>query len=79
LHNLVIATKQNLKVSGIYKGFSDPQQGSWPDQPFKVIACSTEEGWIDYLVDFHGEKVRSWLEVLVKTNGPWLYYEIHAD
>ena len=77
---LVIVTKRELEIGKIYKGLAT---GPWhepePDQCVKVIAQSDEQGWIDCLVEFRGEREREWLEVLVQINGPWLYYEILTD
>jgi len=77
---LVIVTKKVLEVNKIYRGL---ECGPWhepePYQCFLVIEESTEEEWIDCLVSFHGEKERSWLEMLTAINGPWNYYEIVTD
>ncbi len=77
---LVIVTKRKLEINVVYRGL---QRGPWhepePSQCYKVIVPSTEQGWIDCLVAFHGEQEREWLEILAAINGPWNYYEIQTD
>ena len=78
---LVIVSKNPaLEIGKIYRGL---EKGPWhepePNQCFRVIARSTAEAWVECLVSFHGEKERSWLEMLVNINGPWFYYEIQTD
>lgn len=77
---LVIVSKRKLEMGKIYRGL---ERGPWhepePNQCFRVVAPSTEQGWINCLVAFHGEKERKWLEMLAAINGPWLYYEIQTD
>ena len=77
---VVVSKKSDLEIGKVYRGLDrGPWHRSEPDQYYKVIARSNEQGWIDCLVDFHGEKEREWLEMLVCVNGPWYYYEIQTD
>ena len=81
MSKLVITSKNpNLKVGKIYRGLDKgPWHRSEPNQCFFIVAKSTEQAWIDCLVSFHGEKERSFLEMLAVVNGPWYYYEIETD
>ena len=78
---MVIVSKNPALVIGkMYLGLaSGPWNEPEPKQCFLVVARSDEQGWIDCLVSYKGEKERSWLEMLTYINGPWYYYEIQTD
>ena len=76
---VIVSKKPDLEIGKVYRGLAIGPWGPEPNQYYKVIASSNEQGWIDCLIAFRGEKEREWLEMLVCINGPWYYYEIQTD
>jgi len=77
---VIVSKNPDLEINEVYRGLATgPWHEPQPNLCYKVVARSTEQGWIDCLVAFKGEREREHLQMVASINGPWYYYEIQTD
>ncbi len=76
---VMLSKNPNLEIGAYYRSLGTGPYGEalLRDQPFRVVAMSTEEKYLDCLEAFGHDREQG--AAACKVNGPWYYYEIHTD